>query len=113
MRDDFEKLTDMLEAIDRIERYAVLGRERFAADELVQSWFIQHLQIIGEAARTLSQSTRDLAPEIPWKQIIGMRNVLAHTYFDIDLEIVWTAVAVNVPALKPQIVALRSRLRGG
>ena len=55
MRDDREKLRDILEAIERIERYAVLGRGRFETDELIQTWFIQHLQIVGEASRALSQ----------------------------------------------------------
>ncbi|MGB3536261.1 MAG: HepT-like ribonuclease domain-containing protein [Microcoleaceae cyanobacterium] len=54
MRDDPEKLHDILEAIERINRYVVLGRERFETDELVQTWFIQHLQIIGEAAKCFS-----------------------------------------------------------
>jgi uncharacterized protein with HEPN domain len=103
MRSDREKLLDILEATDRIERYIVFGRERFERDELVQTWFVQNLQIIGEACRSLSQNTRDLAPAIPWKQIIGMRNILAHTYFDIDFDIVWTAISVNIPELRPQI----------
>ncbi len=110
MRDDREKLHDILEAIERINRYVVLGRERFDTDELVQTWFIQHLQIIGEAARALAQETRELSPNIPWKQMIGMRNVLTHHYFEIDLDIVWSAVSVNIPMLQPQIEALLSRL---
>ena len=92
MRSDREKPLDILEAMDRIERYVVFGKERFETDELVQTWFIQNLQIIGEASRSLSQSTRDLDPTIPWKQIIGMRNILTHAYFEIDLDLVWTAV---------------------
>jgi uncharacterized protein with HEPN domain len=110
VRDDREKLHDILEAIERINRYVVLGRERFDTDELVQTWFIQHLQIIGEAARAFAQETRELSPDIPWKQIIGMRNVLTHNYFEIDLDIVWLAVTVNIPRLQPQIEALLSRL---
>ncbi|MEM1368588.1 MAG: HepT-like ribonuclease domain-containing protein, partial [Cyanobacteria bacterium P01_H01_bin.15] len=58
----------------------------------------------------LSQGTRDIAPDVPWKQIIGMRSVLAHTYFDIDLDAVWIAVFVNIPVLKPQITELLNRL---
>lgn len=110
MRDDREKLYDILEAIERIDRYATLGKERFEEDELVQVWFMQHLQIIGEAARTLSQKTRDVGPNIPWKQIIGMRNILAHTYFEVDLEVVWAAVTVSVPALELEITELLRRL---
>ena len=64
MRSNREKLLDILEACDRIDRYVIFGRDRFESDELVQTWFIQSLQIIGEASRALSQPTRDLAPDI-------------------------------------------------
>jgi uncharacterized protein with HEPN domain len=106
MRDDREKLLDILEACERIERYTIFGRDRFENDELVQTWYIQNLQVIGEASRSLSQETRDRNPNIPWKQIIGMRNVLAHTYFNIDFDAVWSAVYGNVPNLKAQIKRL-------
>lgn len=88
MRDDREKLQDILEAIDRINRYAVQGRQEFERNELIQFWFTQNLQIIGEAARSLSAVIRNQHPEVPWTKMIGMRNILAHNYFEIDLEIV-------------------------
>lgn len=72
----------------------------------MQVWFLRHLQIIGEAARALPEDVRALAPEIPWHKIVGMRNVLVHGYFDIDTDIVWDAVARDVPALKPAIERL-------
>jgi len=89
MRDDRERILDMLEAIDRIERHAEKGREAFNQDELIQTWVIHHLQIIGEAASKLSQDFRDTYREIPWPQIVAMRNVIAHEYFGIDLDAVW------------------------
>jgi uncharacterized protein with HEPN domain len=110
MRDDREKLRDILNAIERIERYVIFGKERFERDELVQTWFIQNLQIIGEASRSLSPETRVLEPSIPWKQSIGMRNILAHTYFELDLEIVWSTATVSLAILKPQIQRLLDRL---
>lgn len=103
MRSDQEKLLDILEACDRIERYVNFGRERFDQDELVQTWFIQNLQVVGEACRSLSSETRELAPNIPWKKVIGMCNVVAHAYFDIDLDVVWSAVSISIPSLKTQI----------
>ncbi|MDT9178186.1 MAG: DUF86 domain-containing protein [Limnospira sp. PMC 1291.21] len=75
MRSDLEKLLDMLEAIERIERYAVQGRSTYEQNELIQTWFIQNLQIIGEAARALTSEIRSQHPEIPWKNIIGKRQV--------------------------------------
>lgn len=103
MRSDREKLHDILEAIERINRYAVQGRQSFEESELIQVWFIQHLQIIGEAARALSSDTRNRHPDVPWSQIIGMRNILTHNYFEIDLDVVWSAVENNLPELKPKI----------
>ncbi len=103
MRSDREKLLDILEAIDRIERYAILGKTEFEQNELIQSWFVQNLQILGEAARVLSSTVREQHPEIPWSNMIGMRNILAHNYFEIDLEIVWAAVEFEIPALKLKI----------
>jgi uncharacterized protein with HEPN domain len=77
---------------------------------LLQSWFLRHLQIIGEASRGLPEDVRDLAPEIPWSNIIGMRNILVHGYFDIDTDIVWEAATRDVPALKPAVQRLLKTL---
>lgn len=103
MRDDREKLRDIIEAIERIDRYAVLGRQSFEQDELIQTWFIQHLQIIGEASRVMSTAIREQHPEVPWSQIIGMRNILTHNYFEIDIEVVWSVIERDLPNLKHQI----------
>jgi uncharacterized protein with HEPN domain len=106
MRDDREKLRDILEAIERIDKYAIQGRQSFEQNELIQTWFIQHLQIIGEASRTLAADIRLQHPEVPWSQIIGMRNILTHNYFEIDLDVVWSAVERDLPNLKQQIQAI-------
>jgi uncharacterized protein with HEPN domain len=110
MRDPQERLRDILEAIAAIERHAAMDRTAFDQDELVQSWFLRHLQIIGEAARGLPDAVRSSAPAVPWPQIIGMRNVLVHGYFDIDQDIVWGAVVRDVPELKPAIQRLLADL---
>jgi uncharacterized protein with HEPN domain len=110
MRDNREKLYDILEAIERIEKYAVQGREAFEENELIQTWFVQHLQIIGEASRVLSADIRDENPEVAWSQMIGMRNILTHNYFEIDLDIVWLVVERELPKLKPQIEAILQSL---
>lgn len=84
MRDDTQLLLDILEAIDRIERYSSRGKDAFENDELVQNWIVNHLQVIGEAARSLSADLRDSNKEVPWAKIIGMRHILVHRYFEID-----------------------------
>jgi uncharacterized protein with HEPN domain len=106
MRDDREKLQDILEAIERIDRYAVQGRQAFEQNELIQTWFTQNLQIIGEASRSLSSAIRDQHPDVPWTKMIGMRNILAHNYFEVDLDIVWVAVEQELPNLKQSIEAI-------
>jgi len=106
VRDDGERLRDILEAIERIERHQAQGREAFSTSELVQTWIVHHLQIIGEAARKLSDGLRKRHPEIPWPEIVAMRNVLVHDYFTVDLEEVWAAVEQDLPELKRKIEAV-------
>lgn len=65
MRDDRERLRDMLEAIERIERHTAKGREGFERYELIQTWVVHHIQIIGEAARKLSEETRSRYEQVP------------------------------------------------
>ncbi len=103
MRDDRERLLDLREAIERIEKYTAAGRSALEHDELVQTWVIYHLQIIGEAARALSPELRDRYSDVPWSQIIGMRNILAHHYFGIDVDIVWSAVEHDLPELRSKV----------
>jgi len=110
MRDPKERLRDILEAITAIDRYRDRGRSAFEQDELLQVWFLRHLQIIGEAARRLPEEIRHLAPDIPWHKIIGMRNILVHGYFAIHLDVVWDAVQRDVPLLKPAVEALLKKL---
>jgi uncharacterized protein with HEPN domain len=81
MRSDRERLLDILEAIDRIDTHKGEGRSEFETDELLQIWFVHHLQIIGEAASRLSDEIRTQHPEVPWGQMIGMRHILVHGYF--------------------------------
>jgi len=106
MRDEREYLLDILEAIQRIEKYTSKGRGLFDADELVQAWVIRHLQIIGEAARKLPAEFKDKHPAVPWAKIIGMRHILTHHYFGIDEDAVWAVVEKHLFELKKQIEAI-------
>lgn len=106
MRGDREKLQDILEAIERIDRYAVQGRPAFEQNELIQTWITQNLQIVGEASRSLSSAIREQYPAIPWTNMIGMRNILTHNYFEIDLDIVWAVVEQELPSLKQSVASI-------
>lgn len=100
MRSDRERLADALEAVERIEKYTYLGEAEFKENELVQSWVVRHLQILGEAIRGLSTDLRARHSELPWSEMVGMRNILVHDYFDIDQDIVWSVVDHDLPGLK-------------
>lgn len=106
MRDLTERLRDIQEAISNITKYTSQGRERFDQDELIQTWVIRHLEIIGEAVRAIPQDFRNQHPEIPWKNINGMRNVLVHIYFGIDNDVIWSVVEDDLPVLKAAVEAI-------
>jgi uncharacterized protein with HEPN domain len=108
MRNDLERLRDILEAIDAIQKYTSDGRGRFDEDELVQSWCLRHIEIIGEATSRLSKELRTKYPVAPWRNIIGMRNALMHGYFDIDWDIVWGVVANELRPLRKSILDIIS-----
>lgn len=103
MRQDSERLRDILEAITRIEQYAKQGKEVFDQNELIQVWIAYHLQTIGEAARAISVDLKLRFLNLPWDQVIGLRNVLVHEYFRVNVEIVWAVVEEDLPSLRQQI----------
>ena len=103
MRTDKDRFLDILEAIEKIERYKDRGKSAFASDELLQVWVVRHLQIIGEAASRISTETQNQFNQVPWGKMIGMRHILVHGYFEIDLEIVWSVIENDMPALKKHI----------
>jgi uncharacterized protein with HEPN domain len=106
MRDDKERLLDIKEAVERIKKYSGCGREAFEKDELIQNWIIHHLQIIGEAAARISEDFQSRNPQVPWSEIIGMRNVLVHDYFGVDFDVVWNVVERDMPELEVRICEL-------
>ena len=110
MRSDRERLLDMLEAIERIEARLPISRETFDQDELLQIWFVHHLQILGEAAFKTSAELQSQHPEVAWNSMIGMRHILVHNYFAIDHDIVWNVLENEIQRLKPQIKQILSSM---
>ncbi len=106
MRDDRERLLDIKQAIERIDRYASRGRAEFEQDELIQVWIVRHLEIIGEAVRGLTPEFTRAHSDVRWKQIAAMRNVLAHEYFEISADEVWNVVESELPNLHARVSAL-------
>jgi len=106
LRDDRAWLLDILEALLKIEKYAAKGEQEFYKEELIQVWIIHYIQIAGEAANQLSDSLKKNHTEIPWKGISGMRNLLGHQYFGLDLDEIWDTVSTDLPVLKEKIQEL-------
>jgi uncharacterized protein with HEPN domain len=105
MRDDRERLADISTAIDRILEKTAQGKAAFDADEMLQVWVLHHLQIIGEAARCLSDEFRQRHLDKVWSKAAGMRHILVHHYFQIDAEQIWNVV-------QHELTPLRERVQG-
>lgn len=112
MRSDGERLLDILEAIEMIEARMPDNRLAFDQNDLLHIWFVHYLQIIGEAASRVSDELRQKNLQIPWEQMIGMRHILVHGYFEVDLDIVWSVVEKDLQDLKEQVQALLQNQTG-
>jgi uncharacterized protein with HEPN domain len=103
LRDDKERLRDISEAIEKIEMYVSIGYRAFTEDERTQVWIIHHLQVIGEASNHLSDELTEQNKDVPWADIVGLRNILVHQYFGIDLTQVWETAVLDMPVLKTKV----------
>ncbi len=101
MRDDLERLLDIKEAIEKIEKY--YDRKKLEIDEVLQSAIVRYLEIIGEASRYLTKDIKDRSPETEWEKIVAFRNFVVHNYFDVDWDIVTKVIEKDMPKLKLQI----------
>jgi uncharacterized protein with HEPN domain len=100
MRDDPSRLLDILLACRHIQE-AVKGvsESQFVADRKTHAVACLELEIIGEAARTISEEFKKSHPEVPWAGMVGLRHRLVHEYFRLDLAVIWEAVQLDVPTL--------------
>ena len=107
MRRDDAKLLDILLACREMQEFVSgVSREGFLADRKLQRALCMDLEIVGEAARALSEEFRASHEDIPWRQIIGLRHKIAHEYFRLDLGILWEIVHRDVPLLIYQMEPL-------
>lgn len=104
-------IEDMIEAAARLASYTDgLGFESFVGDRRTIDAVVRNLEILGEAAKRVPESMRARASEVDWRKIAGMRDVLAHAYFQIDCEIVWDAATSKVPGIVPSLRRLLAEL---
>ena len=97
----------ILESIELIEIYSKNTTQvQFLKKPSMQDAIIRRLEIIGEAVKNLPESFRTKHSEIPWKKISGMRDVLIHQYFDVDLTLTWKVVKHELPKIKKKIIEL-------
>jgi uncharacterized protein with HEPN domain len=99
-------LAHILECIQKIEQFTVGGKDRFLQEAMVHDAVFRNLEIIGEAAKRLDDSYRQAHPEIPWRALAGLRDILIHQYEGIDLLKVWSTVEHDLPNLRLAISAL-------
>ena len=109
MKKDKAYLKHILDAISDVKRFTKdVPKEKFYEDKEKQYAVLRALEIIGEATKSLSKELKVKNPEIPWKDIAGMRNKLIHEYFGVNLELVWETIKNKLPELEKQISGILS-----
>ncbi len=110
MKDDLVYIHHMLDAIIQIQKYVKnLTDKKFLRSQMIKDAVIRQITIIGEASRQLSPEFQKNHPQIPWGNVIGMRNILVHDYLGVDYVEVWRVTQEDLPVLKKQ---LKQILRG-
>ena len=110
MKDDRLYLIHMRECGDRIEQYVSGSRDTFMHSTLIQDAVLRNLQTLGQSAGRLSDTLRDAHPEVNWRGIIGLRNILVHDYLGISLVRIWEIVEHDLPDLRRKVEALIQEL---
>jgi uncharacterized protein with HEPN domain len=110
VRDDRERLLDILDSISLIEKYLLLNKDLYHLNEMELMGIVRCIEIIGEASRCLSEDCKNKYNQVPWRQISNMRNILVHQYFEIDTDRVESVIKKNIPELKVSVEEILKQL---
>ncbi len=108
MKDNTVYLKHIIDAIVTIEEYSNgFDYDSFLENRLVQDAIIRQFMIIGEASKNLTKDFKEKYPDIPWKQITGMRDKVVHGYFEVDLDAIWTTIEEDLIILKEKLNSIQ------
>ncbi|MEW6374725.1 MAG: DUF86 domain-containing protein [Thermodesulfobacteriota bacterium] len=104
---------DILDCLEKINEFiGSMDFEKFMEDDKTKSAVVRKLEIIGEAAKNIPRQIRQKYRELPWTDMAGMRDKIAHFYFGIDYSIVWEVIKERLPEMKPVIQKMLREMEG-
>lgn len=106
MKSDRLYLSNIQDCIQRIESYTTEGKTKFLKTSMIQDAVIRNFEIIGEATKRLSPGLKDAYPDVSWKQISGLGDILIHDYLNVNLHRVWGIVEQDLPSLKQTVTEI-------
>jgi len=97
-------LEDISQSIYKIRKNtASISKQQFSDDDRIYDSVVLNLQIIGESSKNIPETIRDRYPQIEWRKIIGLRNIISHAYFSLELDVIWDIVQTKIPPLQDAI----------
>lgn len=112
MKDERVPLRHMLDCIDAVAEYCQGGRDVFLTDRKTVDAVVRNFEVLGEAAKRISEEMRNRAPDIPWRRIAGFRDVLIHQYEIVDPVEIWAVVERDLPGLRKALLELLETFKG-
>ncbi|MFQ5629926.1 MAG: DUF86 domain-containing protein [bacterium] len=101
-------MDDILEAIDKIEEYiADMPFELFIVENKTKDAVVRNLEIIGEASKNIPEDIKKKYPDVEWRKIIGLRNIVVHDYFGVDYEIIWEIITNELTPFKKKLTNIK------